>query len=97
MANNKLIPVELKHERSDLAGFNVFMRKSGIKKGYMVSRDIEETRRVNGREISIVPAYKYLLTRLERAMLSKTCSRLESLRSHPSPSACSRSRRSPIT
>jgi hypothetical protein len=62
MANNRLIPVELKHEKPGLVGLNAFMRKSGIKKGYILSRDIEETRRVNGREISIVPSYKYLLT-----------------------------------
>jgi len=62
MANNKLIPVEVKHEKPGLVGLNAFMRESGIKKGYIVSRDIGETRRENGREISIVPAYKCLLT-----------------------------------
>lgn len=62
LTNNKPIPVEIKHGKPHLAGLDAFMKKFGLKKGYILSRDIEETRRVNGREISIVPAYKYLLT-----------------------------------
>jgi len=63
LTNNKPIPVEVKHGKPDLVGLNAFMRKFSIKKGYVISRDREETREVNGRKIFIVPAYKYLLTR----------------------------------
>jgi len=62
LTNNKPIPIEVKHGKPDLTGLNVFMRKFSIKKGYIVSRDIEEKREVDGKEIFIVPAYKYFMT-----------------------------------
>jgi predicted AAA+ superfamily ATPase len=62
LTNRKPVPVEVKHGKIDLAGLQAFMRKFKVEKGYVVSLDREETRKVDGRSISIVPAYKFLLT-----------------------------------
>jgi predicted AAA+ superfamily ATPase len=63
LTNRKPVPVEVKHGKIDFSGLRAFMRKFGIDKGYVLSRDREETRKVNGRTFIVVPAYKFLLTR----------------------------------
>ena len=61
LTNGKPIPIEIKYGKMDFAGLLAFMRKFAIDKGYTISFDKEETRKVNGRAILIVPAYKFLL------------------------------------
>jgi len=62
LTDRKPVPVEVKYGKIDFAGLQAFMRKFKIEKGYVVSLDREETRKVNGKTVSVLPAYKFLLT-----------------------------------
>lgn len=60
-ANNKITPIEVKYGKTDFKGLTVFMKKFNVKEGYVVSPDKEATQKINGKTISVVPAYKFLL------------------------------------
>jgi len=59
--NNKLTPIEVKYGKIDFKGLLMFMKKFKVDKGYIISSKEEEKRRMNGRVVSIVPAFKFLL------------------------------------
>lgn len=65
LSNRKPVPVEIKYGKIDLSGLQSFMKKFEIDKGYVVSRDKEETRKMDGKTVSVVPVYKFLLTQRE--------------------------------
>ncbi|MEM2909245.1 MAG: ATP-binding protein [Candidatus Bilamarchaeaceae archaeon] len=60
-AEDKITPIEIKYRKMDFEGLLAFMRKFDIDEGFVVSSEKEEERRVNGRTIHIVPAFKFLL------------------------------------
>ena len=60
-ANNKITPIEVKYGKTGFKGLTAFMKKFNVKEGYVVSPDKEATEKINGKTISVVPAYKFLL------------------------------------
>jgi len=53
--------VKTKYVKMDFSRLLAFMRKFGIDKEYTISLDGEETRKVDGRTIFVVPIHKFLL------------------------------------
>jgi predicted AAA+ superfamily ATPase len=45
----------------DFKGLRAFMKRFNVDVGYVISRDKEETRKINGQIISVVPASKFFL------------------------------------
>jgi len=62
ICNKNIIPVEVKYGTPDIKGILAFMNKFKIKQGYILSKDEEETRNIDKKIISIIPAFKFLLT-----------------------------------
>ena len=62
ICNKNIIPVEVKYGKPDIKGILAFMNKFKIKQGYILSKDEEETRNIDKKIISIIPAFKFLLT-----------------------------------
>lgn len=61
LTDGRPVPVEVKSGRVDISGILAFLREFGGARGYVASSAIEETRRVGGKEVRIVPAHKLLL------------------------------------
>ena len=57
----KPVPVEVEYGKVETGGVEAFLRKFGVKAGYVVTRDQEEERAVGGGRIRIVPACRFLL------------------------------------
>ena len=57
----KPVPVEVEYGKVETCGVEAFLRKFGVKAGYVVTRDQEEERAVGGGRIRIVPACRFLL------------------------------------
>jgi len=55
------IPVEVKYGGLDTHGLRFFMSKFNVRKGYIVTPNQEEKRKLNGKELFIVPVYRALL------------------------------------
>ena len=55
------VPIEVKSGKVEVGGLLAFMEKHGVRKGYVVSSDLKETRRIRGRTIEVIPAYEFLL------------------------------------
>lgn len=62
LPNKKPKPVEIKYGKIDFNGLLAFMHKFKIDKGYVISRFNEETKSIDGKQILIVPSFKFLLT-----------------------------------
>lgn len=60
LGKRKPIPVEVKHGKVDTSGLQAFMNRFRVGKGYVVTPDREETRKVNGKTVFVVPAFKFL-------------------------------------
>lgn len=60
-ANKEPIPIEIKYGKLDLSGLLAFMRKFKLNQGHIICYQREENQSVNGKKISIIPAYKFLL------------------------------------
>jgi len=58
--NGEPLPIEIKYGKLDFKGLLAFMEKFKAKEGLIVSRDIEETRKIDGKTIRVIPAFKYL-------------------------------------
>ena len=61
LANNKLIPVEIKCGKVTLKGLLAFMNKFNLDRGYVVSLSQEREQEIDGKTVSILPAFKFLL------------------------------------
>ena len=61
MTNGEPLPIEVKYGKMDFKGLLAFMKRFNVKAGYVISRDKEETRKINGIVISVVPASKFFL------------------------------------
>jgi hypothetical protein len=65
LTENGLVPIEVKYRntvsRSDLKGIIKFMEKYDSPKGYVATKDIFEKKKVDDREIWLVPAWFLLL------------------------------------
>jgi len=61
MTNGEPVPIEVKYGKMDVKGLLAFMKRFNVNAGYVISRDKEETRKINGQIISVVPASKFFL------------------------------------
>jgi predicted AAA+ superfamily ATPase len=61
MTNGEPVPIEVKYGKLDFKGLLAFMKRFNVDAGYVISRDKEETRKINGQIISVVPASKFFL------------------------------------
>jgi predicted AAA+ superfamily ATPase len=59
--NGEPVPIEVKYGKTDFKGLLAFMKRFNVNEGYVISWDKEETRKINGRVISVVPASKFFL------------------------------------
>jgi len=63
LINGKPVPVEIKYGKTDFGGLLAFMKRFGVDKGYVISLDREEMRKVDGKTVFVVPAHRFLLNR----------------------------------
>ena len=61
IADEKVVPVEIKAGRIETKGLVTFMEKFGVDKGYIVTPDREERLEVDEKVIEVVKGYKFLL------------------------------------
>lgn len=61
--NKRPEPIEIKYGKIDTSGLFAFMHKFKVDKGQVISSSLEEKRRIDGKQIFIVPAFKFLLNR----------------------------------
>jgi len=60
--DKKIMPVEVKYGKIDVGGLLIFMKKFKVKEGYVISKSVEEKQKFDGKNISIIPAFKFLLS-----------------------------------
>lgn len=63
VADNSILPIEIKYSKAELKPLKLFMKKFKVNKGVVITYDKSENIRFNGKEISIVPFYKYLFSK----------------------------------
>lgn len=61
MYDKKLQPIEIKYGKIDTGGLMAFMKKFGIKEGFIMSYKREEKLKIDEKTIFIIPAFKFLL------------------------------------
>jgi len=61
MIDRKPIPIEIKYGKIDINGLLAFMKKFKVNEGYVISPDKEGTEKINGKNIFVIPAFKFLL------------------------------------
>lgn len=61
LVNGKPVPIEVKFGNVDSSGLLAFMRKFKVDKGHIIHPDRDESHTHDGKTISIVPAYRFLL------------------------------------
>jgi predicted AAA+ superfamily ATPase len=59
--NGEPLPIEVKYGKIDFKGLLAFMKRFKVEEGYVISPDKEETQKVGGKRISVVPAFKFFL------------------------------------
>ncbi len=57
----KPIPIEVKYGKLNFKGLLAFMKKFSVEKGYIISHLVEKEEKSEGRKISAIPAFKFLL------------------------------------
>jgi predicted AAA+ superfamily ATPase len=62
LVNDKIIPIEVKYGKIDLAGLSAFMKKFKVNQGYVISTREEREQKTDGKTSSIIPAFKFLLS-----------------------------------
>ena len=61
--DNNIIPIEVKYgEIKNIEGLTKFMKSFNVKEGFVISRDEEMEQKIDNKKISIIPAWKWLLT-----------------------------------
>jgi len=68
MTNGEPVPIEVKYGKIDFKfkGLLAFMNRFKVEQGYVISRDKEETQKIGGKVISVVPAFKFFLVSRDR-------------------------------
>ena len=61
IADEKVVPVEIKAGKIETKGLVTFMEKFGVDKGYIVTPDREKRLEVGGKVIEVVKGYKFLM------------------------------------
>ncbi len=60
-ADKKIVPIEIKYGKLDTKGILSFMKKFRVNEGQIVSFDKEDKLKIDGKVISVVPGFKFLL------------------------------------
>ena len=55
------LPVEIKYGKLNFKGLATFMSKFNIDEGFIVSYEVEDEKKIDGRTIHVIPAFKYLI------------------------------------
>ena len=63
LVNKGPIPIEIKYGKINPKGLIVFMKRFKINECYIITLEKEEIQKINGKTISIIPAFKFLLKR----------------------------------
>ncbi len=61
ITDKKIMPIEIKFGKIELGGLLAFMKKFNVDKGYIISFDRKEKRKINGKTVIISPAYNFLI------------------------------------
>lgn len=61
MTNGEAMPIEIKYGKIDLKGLLAFMKKFNVNESYVISHNKEAKQKIDGRIISVIPAFKFLL------------------------------------
>ncbi len=61
IVGKKHVPIEIKYGKIELKGMLAFMDRFNVGNGFVVSNNKEEKHKINGKIISVVPAFKFLL------------------------------------
>jgi predicted AAA+ superfamily ATPase len=67
LVDDKISPIEVKYGRIDLTGLSAFMRKFKVSHGYVISTREEREQKIDDKTISIIPAFKFLLSDFSNA------------------------------
>jgi predicted AAA+ superfamily ATPase len=67
LVDDKISPIEVKYGRIDLTGLSAFMRKFKVSHGYVISTREEREQKIDDKTISIIPAFKVLLSDFSNA------------------------------
>ncbi len=67
LVDDKISPIEVKYGRVDLTGLSAFMRKFKVSHGYVISTREEREQKIDDKTISIIPAFKFLLSDFSNA------------------------------
>lgn len=62
---NSILPIEIKHSKVDIKALKLFMKKFKVNKGIIITYDKSEEIKFDGKEISIVPFYGYILQKVK--------------------------------
>lgn len=62
LSGKEIVPIEIKYGRIDFNGLAKFMEKFDVKEGFIISRDEEREQKIGAKKISVIPAWKWLLT-----------------------------------
>jgi hypothetical protein len=63
LSEKEIIPIEIKYGKIDFAGLIKFMNKFNIKKGVVISKDEEKEQKIDSKKISVIPAWKWMLSK----------------------------------
>lgn len=59
--NDALLPIEIKYGKINNAGLLKFMKKINIKGGIIITNNTNDTHDIDGKTITMIPAYTFLL------------------------------------
>ena len=62
LLEKKTLPVEIKYGKIDTQGISAFMRKFNVNEGVVITKNKEGKHHANGRQILLIPAFKFLLS-----------------------------------
>ncbi|MBI3051271.1 ATP-binding protein [Candidatus Woesearchaeota archaeon] len=61
LAGDKPMPVEIKYGKTDFKGVLAFMKKFKVDEGMIITKNLEQKHAIDGKKISVMPAFKFLL------------------------------------
>jgi hypothetical protein len=61
MSDDKPFPIEIKYGKLSFEGILSFMKRFSVDEGCIISHSLEEKRTFDGKTVSVVPAFKFLL------------------------------------
>ena len=71
LADKEPLPIEIKYGKIETKGVLAFMKKFNVNEGYIISKDKEETLKINSKIISVIPAFKFLLSQNRDGIFDK--------------------------